>query len=464
MTEMTPTRNVRGRNHEEAAIAVDKFKIQGRTLFLTYPQCSTAKEDALEAIVNIFGENVQYAIVSREDHGDADPVGAMSEEQGCGVHLHCAIRFDRRIQVSGVPGLAKLDGIAGKHGHYLKAKTWKALVRYVCKDGDYCVYVKEGMANDIDKILSDEKPKHIANSVAKLAIDGKGYDDIVDEHPGFAMVNKRKIDEFISYQEVKRARSELQEWAISLLRDDLEPGTAGAIIIDWLKENIKVGRQHRQKQLFITGPPACGKSSLINRLRDFCTVYDVPHDEDFYDGYESNLYDVCAFDEFCGQKRIQWMNTFLEGQKTRLRLKGAQVLKSDNPACIILSNYTLEDCYPNMSTEARHRQAWDAFRSRVIEVRIRDGEFLDIFKDIEVPVAEAEELGSEDTEVDERLETKEPEVITLDSDGEEEPEQEGAFPMGLGTGTLTPRARAIAGSITPGALAQYRRMVKRRLM
>jgi len=58
-------------------------------------------------------------------------------------------------------------------------------------------------------------------------------------------------------------------------------------------------------------------------------------------------------DEFKGQKTLQWMNEFRQGSKMTLRKKGSQYLKSKNIPVIILSNYSLSECYPKAANDGR---------------------------------------------------------------------------------------------------------------
>ena len=87
------------------------------------------------------------------------------------------------------------------------------------------------------------------------------------------------------------------------------------------------------------------KTGFLQLLREFFTSYEVPTDEDFYDLYPNPEPSLTYIDEFKGQKRIQWLNRWLEGVEMTLRIKNGQVLKLTNPMCVLISNYSLEECY-----------------------------------------------------------------------------------------------------------------------
>lgn len=73
-------------------------------------------------------------------------------------------------------------------------------------------------------------------------------------------------------------------------------------------------------------------------------IYWVPMQEDFYDSF-SEEYDLVVFDEWRGQKTVQFMNSFLQGGTFWLKKKGGQICKKKNVPVIILSNYALSDSY-----------------------------------------------------------------------------------------------------------------------
>jgi len=145
-------------------------------------------------------------------------------------------------------------------------------------------------------------------------------------------------------------------------------------IATWLNLNIRKPRDLRQEQLYIYGPPQMGKTSLIEHLSKYLNIYHVPRDEDFYDGYEDGVYDLCVMDEFKHSKTMQWLNAFLDGQIVTLRQKGKQIVKKDRLPVIVLSNYTLEQNYKKLF-ELGHLGPL-VTRFKVVEVK----EFISVFQ------------------------------------------------------------------------------------
>jgi len=97
----------------------------------------------------------------------------------------------------------------------------------------------------------------------------------------------------------------------------------------------------------------------------------MPVNEDFYDFYSDEGTDLIVLDEFKASKPIQVLNQWLDGQQLTVRVKGGQRMKLKNHPFIILSNYTLEECYTGAFTRL------DTLRARLCEIEIEDALDLD---------------------------------------------------------------------------------------
>lgn len=61
------------------------------------------------------------------------------------------------------------------------------------------------------------------------------------------------------------------------------------------------------------------------------------------------MFKLTVLDEFKATKTIQWLNQWLQGSPMPIRKKGSQSIKTDNLPVIILSNYSIEECYSKAS-------------------------------------------------------------------------------------------------------------------
>lgn len=303
-------------------------------------------------------------MVCREDHKDA-----------VGEHLHAFFALTKSWNLRNPK---TLDALAGKHGDYRAAKNNFAVVKYVIKDGDY---VFDGfdpalfLSQRVQK-KTTAPSKSASAEVARLIVEEKADLDIIDQKmPGFVLMNKRKLQEYISYQQVKRVKANLLPWCgIDMSRYESAPSCTFKIA-KWLAANIKVPREFKQKQLYIwSDGPNAGKTELVIQLSKMLSVFHVPKTE-YCDGYQSNYFDLLVVDEFKSHFKIQWLNEFLQGSVMHINQKGTGTVKTDNPPIIILSNYSLEECY----NKVQFTGAFEAFKSRMKIVKVPKGVKIDVF-------------------------------------------------------------------------------------
>lgn len=136
-----------------------KFNITARGWFLTYPQCSLAKEEVLQALKDK-GRVILQAVVSRELHEDGTP------------HIHAYLFLSDRFNTKN----SRFWDIGNFHGNYQSAKSLKAVVKYIKKDGDF---IQEGIDYKAE-IHSIEAHKAY---LGKRLIEGESLVDLTKEYP-----------------------------------------------------------------------------------------------------------------------------------------------------------------------------------------------------------------------------------------------------------------------------------------
>lgn len=124
----------------------------------------------------------------------------------------------------------------------------------------------------------------------------------------------------------------------------------------------------------------------------------MPTDENFYDFYDDDSYDLIVVDEFKGQKTIQDINRWLDGQNMTIRMKGRQSLKYKNLPIIIVSNFPPHIVYRNKFEKGE----LEPFTSRLYVVEVKGMIPLDRIvvtpkvEEMEEEAAEKEETQIED--------------------------------------------------------------------
>jgi len=121
-------------------------------------------------------------------------------------------------------------------------------------------------------------------------------------------------------------------------------------LVEWCSLNIQCKRRFKQKQLYLHGPPNTLKTKFLRILSKYCTTYEFPATEDYFDLYLDPEPQLCFIDEFKQSPiTIQTWNQLLQGSSPdrplTLKQKGKQGLKKTNPPCIMISNFTLEEVF-----------------------------------------------------------------------------------------------------------------------
>lgn len=297
-----------------------RFRIRSKRLFLTFPQCSVARETALENIKNIWKDKLDWVVIAQEKHQDGN------------LHLHIGLQTTDIMSYSN----AKFaDGICSLHGNYQAMKSLKSCLKYILKADP------SPIAHNVDPYqLIASTSSGTALDIVMACKDGSTLEKIDDLYPVYILRNKRKVEEYLTFQHLKKTKLNLVP---------LPPLEINHPVIHlWIQENLYAPRKFKQKQLYIHGPPNMGKTSLILALTKYLSIYYIPSEE-FYDDYYDGMFKLTVLDEFKATKTIQWLNQWLQGSPMPIRKKGSQSIKTDNLPVIILSNYSIEECYSKAS-------------------------------------------------------------------------------------------------------------------
>jgi len=313
-----------------------RFNLQGKKFFLTFPKCSASVDQVLAQCATL--PQLSWAVVATEQHKDGSP------------HLHVVLVYSEKQRLKGLPGLAVFDGLVSQHGNYKTIKNSKLdllrTLQYVKKDGNF-----KSIGIDLEEFMRGLSSSKTVNSgvwiqAADKLRAGISLTELHEWNPSFVALNLQKVQQYQKW--LVRNTQEVPTSVLIRVHQDI-PTSAGIQLTTWMNLNLVLGkttgRSPRQKQLWLCGPPGIGKTRIRAHLATYLRIYIVPNDEDFYDDWEDNLYDLAVFDEFKGQKTIQWMNSWLDGQPKPLRKKGSQYTKHQNVATVILSNFTPQQCY-----------------------------------------------------------------------------------------------------------------------
>lgn len=326
------------------------FRLQCKSMFLTYPQCSTAKDVVLARLKDKFKENLEWAVIVQEQHASGD------------LHLHACVMLKRRVDWTN-PNC--LDNIGGKHGNYQRTRSIMNALTYLTKtDQEPLVHGSMDLEATLKK--ANGKSAYLAHRI----LEGAELCDLREEEPGFFLMHQRNVENFVT----ALSRDRLRKRKRSLNSLTLKDGGMGAqLVLDWLQLNVLQTRAFKQKQLFITSAPNMGKTTMMMELGKHVNIFWAPMFEDFEDDWEDGVYDLVVFDEFKGQRKITWMNKYVEGGPMYGRKKGSQYFKAENVPVVVLSNFCLEQCYSRVCEDPEKGEtALAPFRARFIFVTLRE--------------------------------------------------------------------------------------------
>lgn len=312
------------------------FRLQAKQFFLTFPQCETPKVLVAERLQQKFGDNLAAYAIAAEHHAptEQDPVG--------GPHLHLLVHLKERKTFTNANCF---DFLTESHGNYQVQKGTLANVAvYLTKEDT------EPLCFNIDLEAAKAKKGSKFDTIARMVQDGKTIEEIEEEHPGFVLNHKRKLDDYYAFQEAKRAKKVVR------------PGPH-ELIVNGITIELGNPRPYRQLQYYVSGPPGTGKTSLITRLTEAgFRGFPIPYNG-HWEEWSDEDYDFAYADEYNSQVKITEMNQFLTGETMPLNCRYRNKKKNKNVPTFIISNRPLQDQYPNCPLPIRQ-----AFFSRLQEI------------------------------------------------------------------------------------------------
>jgi hypothetical protein len=218
-------------------------------------------QEMLNQLKEKYGDKYGWAVISAEDHE------AKEGDMQCGVHRHAQIFAKKRFQTKN-PRFWDLEWDDKVfHPCYKptdnKKNSKHDVMSYVIKDGNYIQdgHLKEGPF-DVKSYLESVKTKqgygftYLANEIKA----GKTIYELDDVIPGFIANHKRKIEEYIQFQEEKKRHFEVKPKFPGFQIETRMPYD-WELIANWANDNFLKPRAPRQPQLWIwSREPEMGKT------------------------------------------------------------------------------------------------------------------------------------------------------------------------------------------------------------
>jgi len=137
----------------------ERFRIDAKGWFLTYPKCSLTKEEVLQALKEKRAA-LKQVIVCRELHEDGEP------------HLHCYLYYEKSFSCKN----ERFFDLGSYHPNIQAAKSLRAVQAYIKKDGDF---IEEGIDYRAE-LAAIGQHKAV---LGKRLLNGESLVDLTTEYP-----------------------------------------------------------------------------------------------------------------------------------------------------------------------------------------------------------------------------------------------------------------------------------------
>lgn len=254
--------------------------------FLTYPKCPLTKEEALTILQTNFYQKIVEYVICEEKHKDGSP------------HLHAFIKFDRKVKFS-----KKFD-LLDYHGEYQAAKSWRSVVKYCQKDGNFISNI------DPERLLTN---KHIPKMKKEDLL--KDVDEVLDS----GLINPMQVASFYKNSMIYKMLQQKR----TMMPEKLPP---------------------KKRHLWFFGASNTGKTYKLREMMKQTgetNWFQIPTNNDWI-GYAGEKY--LYIDEFKGQISVQMLNAICDGN-FKVNVKGGSTWIGWDVQVIICSNYSIRDCF-----------------------------------------------------------------------------------------------------------------------
>lgn len=316
------------------------YNFNAKCAFLTFSRDDTTRLLVI-ARAQAKWPTLDWIVVARETH-NLEPVLDAQLVIQTPFHLHVLLHWSAKKHFRTATWA---DFLGQNHPNIKIAPTPKDQARimtYITKED---TTPEEWPTSTIIDVIAATAPKSV--QISRMIHAHLPLSEIDRAIPGFLVLHLPAVQR---YQEFVRAN----ELAIeplerpAILTSSADPAVIS--IAEWCTDAITIAaaRPFKSAQLWVTAQSNFGKSMLFDILSTSFRVYTPSMNSDFWPNYRDDAYDVVIWDEFSGSHcKFQFLNRLLEGRQVRMKYYGSQVIKNKNIPCVILSNKSPIECYPN---------------------------------------------------------------------------------------------------------------------
>lgn len=234
---------------------MSKFRTTAMVHFLTYPQCDVPVKEIIAQLKKKAGPKFGWVLVSAEDHEERE------NDSNVGVHRHAMLELNKKINIKDCKWWDIKWEDKVYHPHFEAAKSKAKCLEYCMKDGNYeyeGTYKDAPFDPNLYMEANGKKQSYNFTFLAKEIKKGTTLDQLDEIVPGAVLQHKRKVEEYITFQNQKKLRQKV--WPKFFGFKDVEDPIWQAVV-EWANLNFCKPRQPRQDQLWLwSQDPGLGKT------------------------------------------------------------------------------------------------------------------------------------------------------------------------------------------------------------
>lgn len=267
-----------------------------------------------------------------------------------GYHYHVGILNDTASRYTAAKFLrAGFPEFDGRQLNVSFHKSWNTICEYIFKqDQDpYCWGTTKEQCRE--RLNRKKAGKRSVDFISRLGACDSWRDVITDSFLGprvarsYSSVKQLYLD-LKGVQELDSLESRLLDYLSAnervsgeILGYSYEDLGDRAPAISWLGENLSRERPIRTPQLLLIGPPGTGKTTFIERLSFFCSVYVVPLRKDDFSRASTSV-DFWFIDELTSKRMSpEVLNIVLDGSSADLEAKYGHLFEKRKNVPVIMA-------------------------------------------------------------------------------------------------------------------------------
>jgi len=222
------------------------FRINAINISLTYPQCTSSKQNLYEHLLQLTHgtHKVSKLLIGQESHADG------------GIHFHCYLKWDSKPNIRD----PRFFDFEGNHPNVSACRATSHWIKYCTKED------KEPFTN-FDPGELESKSQRALKAIQQAIEEGKTATEAIDASLGVDPGLLRSIPSLQSYYHLKVVRSKVFLPLYEISSFSLTASDNGRMLgYQGLISNHRRGDRTHMRSLWIVGASRMGKTSLARSL------------------------------------------------------------------------------------------------------------------------------------------------------------------------------------------------------